>query len=109
MSVNSFFDEIAAYAVGDNVYSFVDQVQIGLRPSKAGDAVYIMKIRSTSRGQGLATETLCRVCESADDHCVSLFLEIEEDDGLTTKQLADWYWRHGFRGSMTEMIREPVA
>lgn len=108
MSVKTFFEEIADHSVGDNVFSFVEGVVIGLRQSKAGDAVYIMKVRSASRGQGLASETLCRICDAADSNAVTLFLEIEADDGLTAEQLAEWYWRYGFRGSKTEMIREPA-
>ena len=109
-----FFDAISNYSVEENVYSFVESVTVGLRPSKAGDAaVYIMKIRSTIRNEGRASETLDMICEFADDSAVTLFLEVklflgvEEDDGLSAQELADWYHSRGFRGDRTEMIREP--
>ncbi len=106
-SVEEFFIAVKPFSCGKNVYSFVDGVEIGLRSSRPGDAVYIMKIRSSDRGSGLASETLTQVCQIADSNEVTLFLEVEEDDGLTSKELADWYWRFGFRGDLTEMIREP--
>ena len=90
------------------MYSFVEGVTVGLRPSRAGDAaVYIMKIRSTIRNEGRASETVDQICEFADDSAVELFLEVEENDGLSAQALADWYYRRGFRGDLTEMIREP--
>lgn len=102
-----FFDAISNYSVGENVYSFVEGVTVGLRPSRVGDAVYIMKIRSTVRNKGRASETLDQICEFADDSAVALFLEVEKDDGLSAQKLADWYHSRGFRGDLTEMIREP--
>ena len=102
-----FFDAISNYSVEENVYSFVEGVTVGLRPSRVGDAVYIMKIRSTEPNEGRASQTLDQICEFADDSAVELFLEVEEDDGLNAQELADWYYRRGFRGDLTEMIREP--
>ena len=101
------------YIAAENVYSFVEGVTVGLRPSRVGDAVYIMKIRSTVRNEGRASKTLDQICEFADDSAVELFLEVklflgvEEDDGLSAQELADWYHSRGFRGDRTEMIREP--
>jgi hypothetical protein len=102
-----FFDAAEDFKVGASVYSFADSVEIGLRPSRAGDSVYIMRIRSNDRGKGSASETLGIVCDMADEFEVDLFLEVEADDGLADRQLAEWYWRFGFRGSLEEMIRHP--
>jgi len=104
-NVCDFFEAIEDFKVTQNVYSFVGSVQIGLRPSRAGDSVYILKIRSNDRGKGFASETLRIVCSFADDHKLDIFLEIEASDGMTERELMDWYWRFGFRGSTTEMIR----
>jgi len=74
-----------------------------------GDSIYIMNIRTapSARGQGLASEVLATLCELADRFGVTLFLEVEQSDGLDARQLLDWYWRHGFRGGAGEMVREP--
>jgi hypothetical protein len=104
-SVKRFFESIQDYSLGGNIYSFADGVDISLRPSRAGDAVYVMKIRSRMRGQGLASASLESVCSVADECKIDLFLEVEESDGLDSNQLAEWYWRHGFRGNLQEMIR----
>jgi hypothetical protein len=103
--VAKFFDEIEQFKIEENVYSFIDGVQVGMRPSKTGDSVYLMKIRSTDRGKGKASQTLILVCENADRFSIDLFLEIEASDGMSADQLAEWYWRFGFRGTTTEMIR----
>ena len=109
MAITQFFNELEQFKTDENVFSIVDGVQIGLRPSKSGDAVYLLKIRSNQRGQGLASETLGHVCSIADRFAVVLFLEVESDDGLGEKELAEWYWRFGFRGPISEMIREPIV
>lgn len=105
--VEEFFKEIEPFEVESNVYGFAEGVMIGLRPSRVGDAVYVMKIVSQDRGEGQASYVLDAICEMADRHSVVLFLEVEVGDGLTRGQLAEWYWRKGFRGDFTEMIREP--
>ena len=105
--IAKFFDEIEQFKIETNVYSFVSGVVVGLRPSKTGDCVYLMKIRSTDRGKGLASETLAAICDIADQFAIDLFLEVEESDGMSVSQLAEWYWRFGFRGTTSEMIRKP--
>jgi hypothetical protein len=105
-SVSVFFADIEPNKIGERVYSFFDGVEVGLRPSKKGDSVYIMKIRSRDRGKGKASSTLAAICDAADRASVDLFLEIEESDGLSKHELANWYWRFGFRGDTTEMIRK---
>ncbi len=47
--------------------------------------------------------------ELADEHGVAIVLEVDafDEDGLDNQQLADWYWRFGFRGTPDEMVREP--
>ncbi len=108
-AVQNFFESVQDYATDKPaVYEFVDGVEVGLRPSKSGDSVYVMKIRSRGdmRGQGLASATLQTVCAIADECGVDLFLEVEESDGLSSTELSDWYWRHGFRGNRLEMIRQ---
>ena len=105
--IRQFFEDAQEFQVDESVYSFVDSVEIGLKPSRAGDAVYIMRIRSNDRGKGSASETLGIVCDMADEFEVDLFLEVEADDGLSAEQLAEWYWRFGFRGRLDEMIRHP--
>jgi GNAT superfamily N-acetyltransferase len=106
--VRDFFESVQGYATGKPaVYSFVEGVEVGLRPSRKGDSVYVLKIRSRPdvRGQGLASETLKAICTKADQHGVDLFLEVEESDGLSSADLSDWYWRYGFRGNLQEMVR----
>lgn len=79
--------------------------------SRVGDAVYILKIVTEPqfRGQGRASDLLSEICEAADEYAVVLFLEVEQMDGgaMEPTELAEWYWRHGFRGDMDEMIRIP--
>lgn len=88
-----------------------DGCKASLRRSRTGDALYLMKIATDarSRGQGNASALLGAICEAADEHSVTMFLEVEcqEGSGLDAAQLVDWYWRHGFRGTPAEMIREP--
>ena len=43
--VNRMIQALDEYRVSPDVYEVVDGVQIGLRPSRAGNAIYIMKIR----------------------------------------------------------------
>jgi len=102
-----FLNEVSEFQTRENVYSFVDGVEIGLRISRAGDCIYILKIHSSIRGEGLASGTLREVCSIADNLGVTLFLEVEESDGLTKKELGDWYWRFGFRGDYSMMERGP--
>ena len=70
-----FFDAISDYSVAEKVYSFVEGVTVGLRQSRVGDAVYIMKIRSTVPNKGRASETLDQICEFADDSAVALNID----------------------------------
>lgn len=104
-TVRDFFETLQDYATGNSVYSLVDGVEIGLRPSKVGEAVYIMKIRSSQRGEGRASYALQALCKLADEYQLDLFLEVEQSDGLNSEQLAEWYWRYGFRGNLKEMVR----
>lgn len=102
----SFFTELG---IGDPGVISLGASEASLRSPRRGDGVYLMKIRTAcrSRGQGEASRLLSLICETADRHELTLFLEVEEDDGLCDTDLADWYWRFGFRGDLTEMIREP--
>jgi hypothetical protein len=109
-SIDVFFAEIEELKVAPNVYRFNEGVSVGLRSSRAGDAVYLMKITTDllNRGQGRASETLSSICNLADQCGVTLFLEVEKFGlGLDESDLAEWYWRFGFRGDLTEMVREP--
>jgi hypothetical protein len=106
--------ELGEYSVQDeeNVYELVGGVLIGLRPTLAGDAIYVMKIKTSERlrGQGAASEALAWLCSLADEHSVTLCLEVEPFDfgGLSEAELLGWYKRFGFTGNAREMIREPA-
>ncbi|TWT95771.1 hypothetical protein [Neorhodopirellula pilleata] len=80
-----------------------------IRPSNGW--LYLMNIRTNprSRSLGQASALLRDICRIADDFRVTVFLEVEagSDSDMTESQLLDWYWRHGFRGCKSEMIREP--
>ena len=107
-SVTAFFEAIASFRTEAGSYVFVEGVEVGLRPSRAGDCVYLLKIRLVREREGLSSESLSELCRIADDCKTTLFLEVEPSGSLTARQLADWYWRFGFRGDLTEMIREPT-
>ena len=70
-----------------------------------------MRIRTTKefRDQGSASDILSATCRFADAFGVVLFLIVEPQDDceLSAQQLSEWYWRFGFRGDLSEMIREP--
>ena len=91
-NVNRMLSELEPYRLDGHAYSLVPGTSVGLRASLAGDAVYIMKIRTEAerRGRGGASKTLQRLCDLADQCGTVLFLEVEESDGLTSQQLADW-------------------
>ncbi len=110
-TIDLFFLDLSVTREGDVYLVSEDGAEASIRRSRSGDAVYLMKIRTSpnQRGKGFASAILCSICEAADQHGVTLFLEVErqDDSGLTESELADWYWRFGFRGVATEMIREP--
>jgi len=109
-NVESFISDLSQSKIEPQVYRF-DGVSVGLRASQDGTAVYLMNIRSDpqSRGNGNASDALETLCDLADEHQVTLFLEVEASGKMDDDAVADWYWRYGFRGDLTEMIREPVA
>ena len=104
---------LEVYRVEDRVYELVEGVQVGLRPTRPSDAVYIIKISTErqSRAKGAATEVLKLICEAADEHRVELVLTVEPFDagGLDTETLVAWYKGLGFEGDAGEMIRHPAG
>lgn len=77
--------------------------------------VHINDIVSYKTGEGHGSVALRRIIDLADKHGVTLDLiaKTYTKDRLSTKQLVDWYARHGFvrkRGSASdgyEMVRKP--
>lgn len=59
------------------------------------------------RGKGIAHKLLVECCDAADRHNITLWLEVQESDGLTSEQLVAWYKRHGFKGDWAMMQRKP--
>ena len=61
------------------------------------------------RGKGLGSKILKRITDEADKSgvAVSLIPKPIGNDGLNTKQLKDWYGRHGFEMKQGLMVREP--
>lgn len=97
-------DQVVLVEAGDAIAS--------LRKARSGDGVYLMKIRTNPRSQqqGFGSALLGRLCDEADREDVTLFLEVEETaEGPDAQTLADWYWRFGFRGDKTEMVRLPAG
>ncbi len=112
-NVAEFLGRLAQFRIDDRVYQMCGDARVGIRPSRAGDEIHIMKISTPPKrqGQGEASQTLDEICGLADELGVTLFLEVERfgDGGLAEGELLDWYWRRGFRGDAQEMIREPAA
>lgn len=90
-----------------------ERCMAAMRRSIAGDAVCITLIRTDSgyHGQGYASELLTSICNAADNLGVTLLLDVERQDAseMAGQELADWYWRYGFRGVPSEMLREPCS
>ncbi len=109
--VAEFLDSMAPYEIEPQVYCISEGARVRLRPTHAGDAVYLASIATEAdvRQRGLASETLRHVCELADAHGVELVLEVERSDagGLEDETLLAWYRRYGFEGEQGEMIRSP--
>lgn len=61
------------------------------------------------RGKGLGSKILKRITDEADKSGVAVTLIPKPigDGGLNTKQLKDWYGRHGFKMKQGLMVREP--
>ncbi len=111
-AVENMLSVLETYHDDGNTFRF-DDTLISLRATLAGDAVYITKIwtESEDRGDGSATDALNTLCGIADGAGATLCLGVEPFDtgGLTEDQLLEWYWRFGFRGDSTEMIRAPLV
>ena len=109
--VDRMLGSLSKYRVEDRIYELAEGVRLGLRASRHGDAIYVLKVKTEARQRGLgrATEALEFLCSTADEHGVELFLEVEPfgTDGLDKAALVAWYARFGFRGEPDEMIREP--
>ena len=98
--------------VENGVFSCCGSVA-SMRRSRIGDSLYIMHIvtEPQHRGEGNASAILAEICDAADRYGVTMFLEVEprDDCSMTATELANWYWRFGFRGDPSEMIREPAS
>lgn len=72
------------------VFEFPGGVQVGLRPTLVGDAIYLMKIKTAyaDRGCGSASDALREICDIADQHGVILVLEVEPWDSSGLRSLA---------------------
>ena len=110
--VNGMIQSLDEYQVSPDVYEFVDGVQIGLRPSRTGSAIYIMKIKTElgQRNRRAASVAMQVLCAEADAHQVEMFLEAEpfgDVEGPDVGGLTEWYRRFGFVGDAREMLREP--
>lgn len=111
VEVEEMLDALSPFCVGPNVYELMSGVRIGLRASRVGDAIYLMKIETHPfvREQGRGNQAMEELCRAADEHGVELFLEVEPfgESGLGEADLVAWYWGFRFRGDKGEMIREP--
>ena len=78
-TVKEMLEQLAEYRMMEHVYEFAGGVRIGLRPTLAGDAIYVMKIHTAlqSRGEGAASDALTLICDLADQNSVTLCLEVE--------------------------------
>lgn len=82
-----------------------------------GDRIHISWIQAIDHGKGQGKRALEHLTSLADKHGVHLTLHPERPKtmrgpGLSTKQLRDWYGRHGFkteRGAGGSMVRPPRA
>ncbi len=69
-------------------------------PASERNAVYIEMIQSSAKGKGSASKALDRVIKMADESGVPLRLQPlrpNKTQGLTTKQLQQWYEKRGFK------------
>ena len=110
LGVAQFLDLMGHYIEGED-YVF-DNTQVTMRPTQRGDAIYIQKISTDPvyRGDGSASFALELICVTADETGVILCLIVEpfNDEPITSTELVGWYWKFGFRGDASEMIREPI-
>src|SRR5262249_41940244 len=64
-------------------------------------------------GNGAGSQILRTLCDLADLHEVEIALRPlpfgEKPFRMSTEQLAEWYRRHGFTGSVKKMLRKPVC
>ena len=74
----------------------------------------LSSIFSDRRGRGAASKVLRELVTLADRHGVIMFLSPKafgmREGGLSSKQLRDWYGRHGFKRSREyprDMVRKP--
>lgn len=66
-----------------------------------------INVPTASRGHGVASRLLNRICQDADRERVSLWLEVVASDGLDYSALCAWYQRHGFTDtSLGYLVRE---
>jgi hypothetical protein len=87
---------------------------VGTELSRFGDRVHMSSIINfNDKGKGHASKTLRDVTSLADKHGVKLHLSVKPfkagsmGKDLNTKGLASWYGRHGFKGSNSDMTRQP--
>ena len=82
------------------------------RNQKTHSGLYLNEIYvpPADRGKGIAGEMLQSILKLADTHRTTLFLEPREADGLTEKQLVQWYERHGFKRATSNLyMRTPES
>jgi predicted GNAT family N-acyltransferase len=60
------------------------------------------------RGKGFGSELLKQICSDADKEKQTLFLEIQSSDGLSYRELEEWYLRYGFRNCKGIYKRNPA-
>ncbi|WBU39749.1 MULTISPECIES: GNAT family N-acetyltransferase [Marinobacter] len=85
-------------------------IYLHFEPQMNPSMVWVMYLRSYFPGKGYGTGMMNMLCELADKMGVRLYLEPVPDQGSnrTQGELAAFYRRFGFEGSIT-MQRSPIA
>lgn len=102
MPRNCFFEQLS-----DTRISIADICEY----ENLGWIITRINVPAEFRGTGAGTRLLKQITDDADEHGVTLWLEISPSDGLNYEELEAWYKRHGFRwyrGSFGIMRRRPA-
>lgn len=84
------------------------QPHVTMGVSEFPDALMLHRIVSEVPGQGNASRALDALSEYADASGKPVFLTPQQmGDGLSSRELAGWYARHGFRWDAGKMVRQP--
>lgn len=84
------------------------QPHVEMGVSEFPDALLLHRIVSEVPGQGNASRALDALSEYADASGKPVFLTPQQmGDGLSSRELAGWYARHGFRWDAGKMVRQP--